>query len=312
MVRKELDPLGTDVTTPPSPSLITEPVFYNPKFDQMALEIEGGPSEEYLQANRDRVAVMAELIQALHDREQAEKLWQAGKRDEALAILQKNSNVGIEYRALAGGEVVRQGSYFGKDAADFLNGLNIAVAAGLLSPQTNGGAYSSHHSGANPQNSDYPPPRSVVHDEDDCHYLATTVDEFASKAWTDPGFINALRKRFVPSSNQDSHAMREFRSTGFKGRFNDDQGSYNQVRHFVGVFSNAYYWALAASVTNSDFGLVVTEAVRRAVDHEGATEYADQRLSAAIVPEAVALGYTFTDRKNLGTFIRQSICGTSW
>ena len=106
--------------------------------------------------------------------------------------------------------------------------------------------------------------------------------------------------------------MREFRSTGFKGRFNDDQGSYNQVRHFVGVFSNAYYWALAASATNLNYGLVVNEAVRRAVGHEGPTEYADQRLSAAIVPEAVALAYDVTNRKKLGDFIRENICGTSW
>jgi hypothetical protein len=133
MMRKELDPLGADVTTPPPPSLITEPVFYNPRFDQMPLEIEGGPSEEYLQANRDRAALMAELIQALHDREQAEKLWQADKRDEALAILQKNPNVGLEYRVLADGKVVRSGSYFGKDAADFL--------IGLISPQSNASAH---------------------------------------------------------------------------------------------------------------------------------------------------------------------------
>jgi hypothetical protein len=99
----------------------------------MPLEIEGGPTDEYLQANSDRVALMAELLQALHDREQAEKLWQADKRDQALAILQKNPNVGIEYRALAGGEVVESGSYFGKDAADFLRGL--------LSPQSSASAY---------------------------------------------------------------------------------------------------------------------------------------------------------------------------
>jgi hypothetical protein len=121
LTRKELDPLGADVTNPPSPSLITEPIFYNPKFDQMPLEIEGGPSEEYEQANRDRAALMAATFQALYDREQAEKLWQAGKRDEAMAILQKNPNVGIEYRSLSGGEIIEQGSYFGKDAADFLN-----------------------------------------------------------------------------------------------------------------------------------------------------------------------------------------------
>jgi hypothetical protein len=42
---------------------------------------------------------------------------------------------------LAGGEVIQSGSYFGKDAADFLNGINIAVAAGLLAPQSSASAY---------------------------------------------------------------------------------------------------------------------------------------------------------------------------
>lgn len=46
--------------------------------------------------------------------------------------------------------------------------------------------------------------------------------------------------------------------------------------------------------------------------HEGATEYADQRLSATIVPEAVALAYGVSDSTKLGDFIRENICGTSW
>jgi hypothetical protein len=154
--RKELDPLGADVTSPPVSSALAEPIFYNPKFDQMPLMIEGGPSEEYEQANRDRALLMAETFQALYEREQAEKLWQAGKRDEAQAILDKNPNVGIQYRALVDGEVVQSGSYFGKDAADFLNGLNIAVAAGLLSPQTSAATYGRHHAGANLENSETP------------------------------------------------------------------------------------------------------------------------------------------------------------
>jgi hypothetical protein len=53
-----------------------------------------------------------------------------------MAILHRNPNVGIEYRALVDGEVVASGSYFGKDAADFLNGINIALDAGLLTPVT--------------------------------------------------------------------------------------------------------------------------------------------------------------------------------
>src|SRR5688572_32120538 len=60
-----------------------------------------------------------------------------------MAILHENPNVGIEYRALVNGEVVQSGSYFGKDAADFLNGINLAVGMGWLSPvtETNAGQF---------------------------------------------------------------------------------------------------------------------------------------------------------------------------
>ncbi|HEY0763242.1 MAG TPA: DUF4214 domain-containing protein [Pyrinomonadaceae bacterium] len=132
LARKELDPLGTDVTYAPQPDLISEPIFYNPKFDRMPLEIEGGPSAEYQQANQAWADLMAEAFQAFQDRARAEQLWQSGKRSEAMAILMKNPNVGIEYRAVYKNEVIKHGSYFGQDAADFLYGINIAVDMGLL------------------------------------------------------------------------------------------------------------------------------------------------------------------------------------
>lgn len=134
--RKELDPLGEDVTVPPPPDLVSEPIFYDPKFTEMPLEIAGGPSEEYERANQERATLMAEASQALQDRDQAEKLWQSGKRNDAMAILAKNPNVGIEFRVIHKNEVIRHGSYFGKNAADFLNGINIATNIGLLKPLT--------------------------------------------------------------------------------------------------------------------------------------------------------------------------------
>jgi YD repeat-containing protein len=142
--RKELDPLGADVTEPPM-MLNQEPVFYNPKFAEMLLEIEGGPSDEYEQNNADWASLVTATIQAAQERDRAEKLWQTGKRSEAMAILNKNPNVGIEYRALVDGEVVRSGSYFGKDAADFLSGLNMAVDEGSLSPRTKQSGAALHH-----------------------------------------------------------------------------------------------------------------------------------------------------------------------
>jgi hypothetical protein len=62
--------------------------------------------------------------------------------------------VGIEYRGLVDGEVVRSGSYFGQDAADFLNGLNMALDAGLLSPVT-------EQSGTKRQHAEWTMPREL-------------------------------------------------------------------------------------------------------------------------------------------------------
>ena len=146
--RKELDPFGTDVTEPPTPGLISEPVFYDAKFADMLIEIEGGPTAEYEQANADWDSLVTETIRTAQERDRAERLWQSGRRSEAMAILHNNPNVGVEYRSLVNGQVVSSGSYFGKAAADFLNGLSMAVDAGLLSPITEQSGATRHH----PQN----------------------------------------------------------------------------------------------------------------------------------------------------------------
>jgi hypothetical protein len=111
----------------------------------MPIQIEGGPTAEYEQANADWDSLVTATIQAAQERDRAERLWQSGRRSEAMAILHRNPNVGIEYRALVGDEVVASGSYFGKDAADFLNGLSMAVDAGLLLPVTEQRATARHH-----------------------------------------------------------------------------------------------------------------------------------------------------------------------
>ena len=59
-----------------------------------------------------------------------------------MAILHENPNVGNRIPRLSQwGGGPQSGSYFGKDAADFLNGLNLAVGAGLLSPREGMSAY---------------------------------------------------------------------------------------------------------------------------------------------------------------------------
>jgi hypothetical protein len=130
LARKELDPLGVDVTYAPTPGLISEPIFYNPKFDQMPLQIEGGPSEEYQRANE---AWANEMLAAFY-LPQAEELWQTGKASAAMRLLANNPNLGVNYRVFVKNEFTRHGSYFGQDAADFLYGIDLAVGVGLLSP----------------------------------------------------------------------------------------------------------------------------------------------------------------------------------
>src|SRR5688572_3772702 len=46
---------------------------------------------------------------------------------------------------LVGGRLGQGGSYFGKDAAEFLNGISMAVDGGLLSPVTSQSATTRHH-----------------------------------------------------------------------------------------------------------------------------------------------------------------------
>lgn len=160
-----------------------------------------------------------------------------------------------------------------------------------------------------------PPPRPWLHEQDDCHFLADTVDQYAQNAWTTTGFVNALRDRFIPASNQDSPAMREFRSTGFRPEFNDDHGSYNQVRHFVGGFSNAYYGGVAAAIAPSTvpndlvMNYAVEEAVKRANLREGENEHGDRALNGVSVPLGVRLAFGDINRRQLGGLVRQQVCG---
>jgi YD repeat-containing protein len=135
--RQELDPLGADVTYVPDPLLSSTPVFYNPRFDEMPLMIEGGPSEEYQWANQERAGEMI----AAFIRLQVEDLWQTGKYSAAMRLLANNPNVGVEYRVTDNNQVTSAGSYFGQSAADFLHGINIAVGLGWLSPLRQTAAY---------------------------------------------------------------------------------------------------------------------------------------------------------------------------
>ena len=109
--------------------------------------------------------------------------------------------------------------------------------------------------------------------------------------------------------------MREFRSTGFKSEFNDDKGSYNQVRHFVGGFSNAYLGAVLVAIAPSTvpedmvFDYALEEAVRRANIREGPEEHADRALNMVSAPLGVQLAFGKIKRGQLGDLIRKQVCG---
>jgi len=117
VIRKELDPLGADVNTASEPAPV-EPPFYNPKFDQMPIQYEGGPSDEYLQANADWDATIAFTQENIRQANDAESKWQNGDRSGAEAILNNNPNIGIE---ASDGK-----SRFGRDAAQFLDAFSQA------------------------------------------------------------------------------------------------------------------------------------------------------------------------------------------
>jgi YD repeat-containing protein len=313
--RKELDPLGADVTEPPV-MLMQEPVFYNPKFFDMPLEIEGGPSHEYEQNNADWASLVTATIQAAQERDRAEKLWQTGKRSEAMAILHKNPNVGIEYRALVNGEVVASGSYFGKDAADFLNRIDMAVAAGLLSPE--GGARASTSAyiglvggdslGGAGQTAQNPVPEQ----RNDCRFLAAFADVTANQVGMDDvRFVQHLRNRL--ESRAGSPEYGEFRARGFKNDFQDEGegASYNQVRHFVGTFSGGFYAGLGALIASPTGASVFPGKIARATVaafNARETSQGDRLLNEQSVRGGVYLALGRLKRRNVGKYIREHVC----
>lgn len=117
-VRQEIDPLGTDVTSPPAQLSVEEPAFYNSKFDQMPLEYEWGPSQEALDAMawyEDQLYAAEHYQENLALTAHASQLWQSGDRSGAEAIIANNPNIGVQ--------TVDGTNRWGRDAADFLRGL---------------------------------------------------------------------------------------------------------------------------------------------------------------------------------------------
>jgi YD repeat-containing protein len=142
MGRKELDPLGTDVTNPPDPALISEPSFYDPKFNLMPIEYTGGPSEYFQEG---MAWYEGQLNAAEHYDENVKiaaalgDLWQSN-RSAAENVLAHNPNIGVT--SLSSG-ITR----WGAEAADFLHrldmkGVDVQVEPdGAGDPQKRGTAF---------------------------------------------------------------------------------------------------------------------------------------------------------------------------
>ena len=79
--RKEIDPLGADVTNPPDPTIVSEPVFYNQKFSQMPIEYTGGPSEYYQSGMDWYLTVLGNTLSDLAGGGSS-GAWQGGSRVE--------------------------------------------------------------------------------------------------------------------------------------------------------------------------------------------------------------------------------------
>jgi YD repeat-containing protein len=146
VIRKELDPLGADVNTASGPTPV-EPPFYNPKFDQMPIQIEAGPSNDFGVSSW-----YLNMVNKDFDRHMAETYWQHGFRDIAQQIMAQNPNVGIQYRVSGFGlDGPQSGAVWGAQAAAFLYGLSNALDRGLLVSPQDGHGTSPPGANATPQ-----------------------------------------------------------------------------------------------------------------------------------------------------------------
>jgi hypothetical protein len=150
------------------------------------------------------------------------------------------------------------------------------------------------------------------HMKDDCHAFADIVDETARQAPTVDGFIHGLQQRLQARAGTPEYD--EFRAGGFKQQFHDDNGSYNQVRQFVGTLSGGFFVGVVALVATPVQSLLAPKAVARAAvaaANVGETSAADRALNQHSVRSGVYLALGRLDQSQLGKYIRDNICESS-
>jgi RHS repeat-associated protein len=155
------------------------------------------------------------------------------------------------------------------------------------------------------------------HMKDDCQTFADIVDELAAGAYTDDGFVRALQNRLQANSGTREYA--EFRAGGFKEVFKDENNSYNQVRHFVGNFSGAFFSTRTLIIAQpAVLGLPTSAVYKPAIAAANYGEKpntpsgrADRALNAFSVQAGVRLGLGRMNRNKIGQFIRRNVCASS-
>ena len=128
---QELDPLGSDVTSPPSPPdpLSYETPGYLSPERPIHYEIEGGPSQDYLNANAD----WARQMDDMYDRGLAEYYWSKGNRSAAQQILARNPNVGLNISGPGAAELAgRLEASLGRNGSLTIWGSQAARALGMV------------------------------------------------------------------------------------------------------------------------------------------------------------------------------------
>lgn len=166
--------------------------------------------------------------------------------------------------------------------------------------------------------------RSHADKPNDCQFLASEADRFASLTRTTTGFMHEMKKRFL--AKPGTQAYGEFRARGFKIDFQDDNNSYNQVRHFVGTMSGAYYGGLYAWYEGTvipgpgadkikDREIVYKAALKIAnIGEDPNTESgrADMAVNNYSVRVGVDLALGYLARSQVGQYIRDNLCDPNY
>jgi len=297
------------------------PDYLNPKFASQPIEIEGGPSQEYQEANAAWGAAMDDM----YDRMLAEFYWSKGDRDAVQQILARNPNVGIEYNRVGFGLPSVSGSVFGMEAARVLNALGTLIDSGDLfqigAPESR--EYAHAQRGHTLVDQDEWEKKHITSNA--CGHMAAVAQQQANRALRQThgnasAALSAFDSRFAKiyaglPMNSIANAIdlwnngpihrtigsRYLGETGFKTRFMDTDaaelakhGDADQTHHFAAMFSTGI---------NSTGINWLSSTLHNRNDNDG-----DQRLTNAAYDLGSRLASDPGSLKKIGAMIRSDIC----